>query len=1588
MGNRKETMRHLQLPSSALHLVIDLQGAQSTGNRQRGIGNYAEALALSLARLAKGRHRVSLVLNAAFADSIAPIQQVFSGLVAAQDIHLWQPLSPCHAHDAGNGWRRAASEALYTAFVRSLQADVLLVTSLFEGYGDDAVIAVSGEQGAPLTAVVLYDLIPLIHPKPYLENSSTSAWYHRCLAHARRADRLLAISASSAQEALDYLDSDPAQVVTISSASDGRFRVVAIAEDAAAQLRARYGLQRPFVMYTGGIDHRKNIEGLIAAYAALPRALRARYQLAVVCSADGAARKRLGELAARLGLAEGELVLTGYVPDDDLVALYNCCALFVFPSWHEGFGLPVLEAMACGAPTLASNCSSLPEVVGWDEALFDPHDTRSMAGAIARGLTDTAFRSALKQHGLRQAQKFSWEHTGQRALDALEALHAGRKTAKLPAAGSASPLAGARPRLAYVSPLPAAPSGIADYSAELLPVLAAHYDIDVIVEQAEPLTDPWVLANARQRSLAWFEAHASRYDRILYHFGNSSFHQHMFGLLARCPGVVVLHDFFLGHLQAHRDVTGADPGAWARELLRAHGWPALQHRFEADDTGDVAFRWPCNLEVLQRALGVVVHAEHPRQLAAQWYGPGYADDWAVIPLLRAPLAKQDRDVARAALGLREDDVLVCSFGLLGTTKLNHQLLEAWLASSLAQDPRCQLVFVGQAGGDYGVQLQPRIRAGQGRIRITGWADADSYRQYLAAADVAVQLRTLSRGETSAAVLDCMNYGIATIANAHGSLAELPRDGVWMLQDAFNRDALVGALQALRNDPARRAELGAKARAHMRAQHQPRACAARYAEAIEGFYARAERGLLGLTRQLRWLGPAPEATDLVRFAESAAELFPPKRPAGRQLLLDISTLHQIDARTGIQRVTRSVLHGLLAQPPAGFRVEPVYATAAHGYRYARRFTARFLGLGEVPLEDTPIFTQAGDVFWGLDLQPVIVPMHEAALNRLRLHGVNVVFTVYDLLPLTLPEAFSSSEAHSHWLRTVATASNGLIAISAAVAAQLQQWLTLFGPQPGHAVQLGWTALGADVVEHGVDKPAWHPTAEQSRMLAAIARHPAFLMVGTLEPRKAQAQALAAFELLWRRGEQVNLVIVGKPGWMVEDLIARLRHHPLRERHVFWLEGIDDAMLEQVYAASTCLLAASLDEGFGLPLIEAARHKLPILARDIAVFREVAGQHASYFAGTAPRDLADAIVAWRRNERAGKVVKSDAMPWLTWQQATQAMLDVILRDQWQDQWQPSQDDALVARYWGSDPRLGSIVGARIGTALWTTGKAGYLLHGPYLDLKPGCYCATLTGVVGPTGLNGARADVCIAGGREVLAEAALVGAAQPGEQVLAQLDFSLSGPGKGLEVRVAVAPSSDLVLRMVEIRWLGHALTSALANNQHAAPEVNRSATLPHETSPVLAYWATHEALHSEVGYTDGRSLHTTGKAGVLCYGPYARLPAGKYAVWIEGQAWFTGDAWLDVCYDKGNTVLVSKPLTGKAHQQVRKLAEAQFTLDHFVDDLEIRIHVDANCDMRLDILFIKEGLISDKRHSGSSDKANVRINRGRFVRNGKKIKKRI
>jgi glycosyltransferase involved in cell wall biosynthesis len=633
----------------------------------------------------------------------------------------------------------------------------------------------------------------------------------------------------------------------------------------------------------------------------------------------------------------------------------------------------------------------------------------------------------------------------------------------------------------------------------------------------------------------------------------------------------------------------------------------------------------------------------------------------------------------------------------------------------------------------------------------------------------------------------------------------------MLPDEFEDPALTTALETLyENDDVRR-NLGATARQRVSTVHSPRACAEQYRDAIEACHRKLRHGMHALTDSIARLDHRASPLEYRTLAESLALTLAAPAPQAR-LFLDISATVRTGLRSGIERVARSLAINLLNDPPEGYRVEPVYLNDTGGrwhYRYARRFTvcnlfgypADGVAAGLADGFDDIVEPQSGDVLLGLDLfgHPVVDTEANGLYTSWRNHGVSVNFVVFDLLPVTTPSAFppDANVGHAAWLQAI-TKMDGAICISRTVADELANWLKIHGAPRVRPLKIGWFHLGADL-ENSV--PTSGIPDDAAALMQQLESRPTFLMVGTLEPRKGYLQAIEAFSALWEQNADINLVIVGSEGWLglpdelrrtIPQTSQRLRDHPQRGHKLFWLEGISDEYLSKVYAASSCLIAASEDEGFGLPLIEAAKHALPILARDIPVFREVAGAHATYFSGFAPEDLANAITVWLASNAAGEATPSTGMPWLTWRSSAASLRNVLLGDgEWYRGWMPDG----AQRFTGSDPRLRTQAGVRTDERIGTTSTAGFLVFGPYLALPAGAHVVRIFGSLGERGAGGAAIDIAVDGGGTLLAEGTLDEAAQEG--LLAVLQLDLESACTDLEVRIKVTEACDLSVSLIEV-----------------------------------------------------------------------------------------------------------------------------------------------------------------------------------------------
>nr|WP_060987668.1 glycosyltransferase family 1 protein [uncultured Acidovorax sp.] len=1237
-----------------MRIVIDMQGAQ-TESRFRGIGRYTLSFAQAVVRN-RGEHEVFLALSGLFPDTIEPIRAAFDGLLPQEHIRVWHAPGPVKQDHPGNDARRETAELIREAFLASLQPDVIHITSLFEGYDDDAVTSIDRFDRTTPVSVSLYDLIPLLNPDQYLTtNPRYASYYERKIAALRQATLLLAISDYSRKEGLLALECSSDRIVNVSTAIGEEFQPKEVTPVESAALASRFGITRSVVLYTGGADERKNLPRLIEAWSKLPVSLRQTHQLLFAGRMPEGNVQEFRRIAQRHGLQNDELLFSGYISDEELVQLYNLCKLYVFPSWHEGFGLPALEAMACGAPVIGANTTSLPEVIGLDEALFDPLDVAAICDKILTALTDESFLVALRTHARTQAKRFSWDTTAQRAITAWENLLADVATK------SGISTSARLERSSLVQAIARDLENADDHQLIHLATCIAQNESAGIMRQL--LVDISELcqhdsATGVQRVVRSYLHHLLRnpprgfYVQPVYATLTEGYryaHAYTARLLDQplpladdVPVRWQRGDIFFG-LDMQHHVQLAQASSFAR--LRQDGVVVkflvydllpiqLADVFKDNNMPELHGQWLSMVAMQDEAICIskATADAYEDWIARQHIetAPGFCINWVHMgadlegskPSLGMPLDAPD------TLRLLQSRPTFLSVSTLEPRKAQTQILDAvehlWACGS-----DINLVLVGQQGWKVEA-LVDRIGKHPENGKRLFWLKgiSDEYLDRVYQASTCLVAASINEG-----------FGLPLIEAARHGIPVIARD-----------------------IPVFREVAGAAA-----------------------FHFTGETGPQLATALDEWLklyqdGKAPPSTDMhwLTWQQSTEQLkhaLIGRNYPRRQLLVDISELVQRDARTGIQRVVRSVLKEWLENPPDGFRVEPVFATIDRPYHYARQFAARFLDKPADLLVDEPIDYHPGDIFFVLDLNHHVPRVHSNYLQSMYQSGVDVRFLIYDLLPIQFPEFWDPQHSvHlvvEEWM-TVVAALGGAVCISKAVADDFSEWLKEKKVQRSRNFKLDWFHLGADTVSSA---PSIGLPEDANEVLLILKQRPSFLMVGTVEPRKGHEQVLNAFEHLWGNGINTNLVIVGKYGWMVDHLVKRLGSHPELNKRLFWLEGISDEYLEKIYAASTCLIAASYGEGFGLPLIEAAQHKLPIIARDIPVFREVAGEHAFYFDGLLPENLARAIERWLALHASGQHPRSDDVPWLTWAQSAQQLLQRILPASTQCSSQPQHNTSQI-------------------------------------------------------------------------------------------------------------------------------------------------------------------------------------------------------------------------------------------------------------------------------------------------------------------------
>lgn len=742
------------------HLLVDARPIDHPTARQRGIGRY-------VAGLLHGLHRAGVPLTALHGGGADA--ELAAALTPGLNLERWHP-DVVARHAQPGTWYLATQLMLHPVPL-------------------DPIPSVITQARLPVAAV-MYDVIPFRYPEVYLGDPNARRLAEVRAPLARTVDAVLAISEFAASTSVDQLGLDAGRTRVIGAGVDDRFRPPGA--DPWPRLTRLLGPSpRRFVLAVTGGDERKNTAGLLRAWGLLPAELRRDHLLVVAAAHDPTTLDRWRRSATEAGVAD-EVVFTGAVTDDEMVALMQAAQLAVMPSIEEGFGLPVLEAAACGVPAICSGVTSLPEVLAEPDAFFDPHQPASIAAAVTWALTDDDHRAVLLDAGRRAARRWTWEAVGRATAGALEEL---------------SPRGAALPRrvprtMALLGPMEGSASAIGRYDvlvAEAIRRLPGGPELHVLVDGSaspEPACSkrfPHVERRHPARALGRFLP-PGVFDDLVVVLGSSHHHvagaqlalEHRAHLWLHEASLVGIH-VGLAHLSGSR--------GWARRYLTervlanegAEGLAALG----ADALLDAERYHELGIsllgEHLDAARSVVVTSDHAAAVVRRLRPSG-------VPVLVLANAYPPVGPPADAAGRAE----ILAAGWLAANKLPElavQALARLVAAPVAagaEPPR--LVFAGpvQAGAAVAVEAEAERLGVTAQVEITGALDPAAYGARVARARAGLQLRESRVGEQSAAVADLLAAGVPTVTTIDTMGPTSP--GLQVVAPAV--DAIVAALRPL------------------------------------------------------------------------------------------------------------------------------------------------------------------------------------------------------------------------------------------------------------------------------------------------------------------------------------------------------------------------------------------------------------------------------------------------------------------------------------------------------------------------------------------------------------------------------------------------------------------------------------------------------------------------------------------------------------------------------------------------------------------------------------------------------------------------
>ncbi|MEM2364013.1 MAG: glycosyltransferase [Candidatus Bathyarchaeia archaeon] len=677
--------------------------------------------------------------------------------------------------------------------------------------------------------VTVYDLIPVILDYFSKWPPKISVDYMKKMNLLKRfAKKIIAISNNTKQDIIKYLDVPRERIETIYPGVDPKFRYFK---------EPKKFEDNGYILYIGGYEYRKNIQRLIQAYGKLPDALKERYNLVLDIVPPDAVINELNDLCLFHGVSNK--VKYVHPNDEELVDLYKGASLLVYPSLYEGFGLPILEAMASGVPVVCSNTSSMPEVAGDSALLANPYDPNDIARKIETVLINEKIREELVRKGLERSRLFDWKTCANRTIAVYDKLVSNSSDAKENASR--------KYRIAFFSPLNPQPSGISDYSEELLGYLKNYFEIDVFVDGIVP-TNKEIVNSFSIYDLSEFESRCDKYDIAIYHIGNNPLHDNIYRMMQKYPGILVLHDANL-HYSIYYScfVTKKKPVfEYLEEMALSHEEAGVVEARRVIGGGYPLFQqFPLNKKALLYSLGTIVFirvlVERLKPAARTPivcipYGVSSAD--ATIERL-----EDEKIQLRKSYGIPNNTFMICTAGFLSFERRLDVCLKAF-DKFLKVAPESKYYIVGTFIDDVvRSKLIDEINGlGLRSYVILVPKSVRRLEDYILMSDVFINLRYPSNWAASSTLMRALAKGKPVIASRIPEFEDYPEDCVWKVDVAdYEAELLFQYLKRLYEDPKLR---GAMSR---RALEYAKGCdwkivASKYAEFIKRIIAN-KRGLV-------------------------------------------------------------------------------------------------------------------------------------------------------------------------------------------------------------------------------------------------------------------------------------------------------------------------------------------------------------------------------------------------------------------------------------------------------------------------------------------------------------------------------------------------------------------------------------------------------------------------------------------------------------------------------------------------------------------------------------------------------------------------